>query len=390
MDVATTPYLGADIPKLGFGLMRLPTLKEGEVQPTASSQKPGPIDVEQTAQMVDEFLDAGFTYFDTAYGYPGSEEAIAKALVQRHSRDSYLLATKLPAWAGPKTADEAKAMLQTSLDRTGAGYFDFYLLHNLGQARTAAFDKYGIWDFVQEKKREGVLRHVGFSMHDTPEALEEALNAHPEVDFVQLQINYADWDNPAQEAGRKYEIARAHDKPIVIMEPVKGGNLVTLPGNAQQILRDVDPDASMASWAVRFAASLGGAITVLSGMSSIEQMRDNISYMRDFKPLSDRERDALKQVVAITRDQDTVDCTSCGYCLPECGQNVNIPGVFEVLNMYKQFGNKAFAQGQYGWNTKVQGKAGAGACIACGSCEAVCTQQLPIIDRLKEAAALFE
>jgi predicted aldo/keto reductase-like oxidoreductase len=371
--------------------MRLPRLaEEPPTGTTASSAKGGPIDVEQTAQMADEFLAAGMRYFDTAYGYPGSEEATRKALVERHPREDYLLATKLPAWAGPKTAQEAEQMLYTSLERTGAGYFDFYLLHNLGQARTAAFDRFGIWDFVQQKKREGVVRHVGFSMHDTPEALEAALTAHPEVDFVQLQINYADWNNPAQQAGRKYQIARAHGKPVVVMEPVKGGNLVNLPAPAAAVLTAARPELSVASWAIRFAASLEGVVTVLSGMSSLEQMRDNLSYMRSFEPLSEAERATLRQAVAELNKVDVIDCTQCGYCLPECPQNIAIPGVFEVMNMLTRYGNKEFMQGQYGWETKVQGKAGASACIECGSCEAVCTQRLPIIEDLKRVAATFE
>jgi predicted aldo/keto reductase-like oxidoreductase len=227
-------------------------------------------------------------------------------------------------------------------------------------------------------------------MHDTADALELVLQQHPEMDFVQLQINYADWDNPAQEARRKYEIAREYGKPIVIMEPVKGGNLVTLPAAAADELTAVAPERSLASWAIRFAASLEGVITVLSGMSSIEQMRDNISFMRDFEPLNTVEKAALARAVAELEKIEHVDCTTCGYCLPECAQNINIPGIFEVLNMYLQFGNLEFCRGQYGWQTRMMGKAGAGACIECGNCEAVCTQQLPIIQRLKQAAALFE
>ncbi|MDR1016758.1 MAG: aldo/keto reductase [Coriobacteriales bacterium] len=391
MDVANKPYLGADIPKLGFGLMRLPRLHDPELQESASSAPAGDqIDLRQTAQMVDEFLEAGFSYFDTAYGYPGSELAIAKALVARYPREDYLLASKLPAWAGAKTAAEAEAMLTTSLERTGAGYFDFYLLHNLGQGRTKAFDDFGIWDFVQAQKRAGLIHHVGFSIHDGPEALEDLLKAHPEIEFVQLQINYADWDNPAQEARRKYEVARRYGKPVVVMEPVKGGNLVTLPTHIADLLRKANPGASLASWAVRFAASLEGVVTVLSGMSDLDQLRDNISYMRDFRPLSQAEHKTLEAVVDALKQLDLVDCTNCGYCLASCQQNINIPGIFEVLNMYLQFGNLDFAKGQYGWNTKVLGKAGAGACIACAKCEAVCTQALPIIERLKQARQLFE
>ena len=224
--------LGENIPKLGFGLMRLPMIGEE-------------VDIEQTKEMVDLFMKAGFTYFDTAYGYLGgkSEEAVKTALVDRYPRDSFTIATKLPAWAGAKTADEAKEMFFTSLRRTGAGYFDFYLLHNLGGERTAKFDEYGIWDFVQEQKAKGLIKHIGFSMHDSAEALDKVLTAHPEVEFVQLQINYADWDSPSVQSRLCYETARHHGKPVVIMEPVKGGNLANLPESVAKVFKAAEPDS---------------------------------------------------------------------------------------------------------------------------------------------------
>lgn len=215
---APETQLGADIKKLGFGLMRLPQL-----QPQAEGEK-GAIDIEQTKQMVDMFLDAGFTYFDTAWAYEGSEDAIRQALVERHPRESYQLATKSAAWVNCTSKEEAEARFDESLARTGAGYFDFYLLHNLGETRTHFFDDFGQWEFVQRKKAEGLIRHVGFSFHSTPEELDEILRAHPEMEFVQLQINYADWDFAAVQSRRCYEVARAHGKPVIVMEPVKGGS----------------------------------------------------------------------------------------------------------------------------------------------------------------------
>ena len=248
------------IPKLGFGLMRLPMIGEE-------------VDIEQVKQMVDMFLEAGFTYFDTAYGYIDgkSEAAIKEALVDRYPREKYQLATKLPAWAGAD-ADEAKAMFDTSLERTGAGYFDFYLLHNLGEHRSKAFDEFGIWDYLAEKKASGLIRNLGFSFHDKAHLLDEILTAHPEMDFVQLQINYADWENPTIESRLCYETARKHGKEVVIMEPVKGGNLAKLPESLEAIFKEINPDASISSWAIRYAASLEGIVTVLSGMSNLEQM----------------------------------------------------------------------------------------------------------------------
>ena len=253
------------------------------------------IDIEQTKKMVDMFLEAGFTYFDTAWAYPGSEDAIRQALVERYPREKFQLATKNAAWINCKTREEAVNQFETSLKQTGAGYFDFYLLHNLGESRTKYFDDYNMWDFVQEQKAKGLIKHVGFSFHSTPEELDEILNAHPEMEFVQLQINYADWDYPAVQSRRCYEVARKHDKPVIIMEPVKGGMLANPPESVQKILKDAEPEMSVASWAIRFAAHLEGIITVLSGMSNVEQMQDNLSYMKDFKGLTAAEEATLKQ-----------------------------------------------------------------------------------------------
>ena len=276
--------LGENIPKLGFGLMRLPMIGEE-------------VDIEQTKEMVDLFMQAGFTYFDTAYGYLGgkSEEAVKTAIVDRYPRDSFTIATKLPAWAGAKTAEEAKEMFFTSLRRTGAGYFDFYLLHNLGGERTTKFDEYGIWEFVQEQKAKGLIKHLGFSMHDSAEALDKVLTEHPEVEFVQLQINYADWDSTSVQSRLCYETARRHGKPVVIMEPVKGGSLANLPESVAKVFKAAEPDSSIASWALRYAASLDGLVTVLSGMSTVDQMKDNLSVMKGFTKLNDQQMAVIEE-----------------------------------------------------------------------------------------------
>lgn len=367
------------MPKLGFGLMRLPQIN-------------GEIDIPQVCTMVDMFLAKGFKYFDTAYGYGdgASERAIKAALVDRYPRDSFYLATKLPAWAGAKTAEEAKQMFYTSLERTGAGYFDFYLLHNLGEQRTHYFDDFGIWDFLQERKREGLIHRLGFSFHDKADELDKVLTAHPEMEFVQLQINYADWENPAIESRKCYEVARKHGKPIVIMEPVKGGNLANPPQEAKDVFAAIDPDASASSWAIRFAASLGGVITVLSGMSSVEQMEDNLSYMQDFKPLNPQEQQAIEKVREIINAIPVVPCTGCEYCLKGCPQNVGIPGIFIAYNIYLKFGNAELAGGQYSWQTEGHQRAKASACIECGMCEEACPQHISIRDQLKKAAEVFE
>ena len=359
--------------KLGFGLMRLP--KNGDV-----------IDVEQTKKMVDLFMDAGFTYFDTAWAYAGSEDAIRQALVERYPRESYQLATKNAAWINCKTKEEAQAQFDMSLKQTGAGYFDFYLLHNLGDARTHYFDDFDMWNWVQEKKAAGLIKHVGFSFHSTPEELEEILKAHPEMEFVQLQINYADWENPAIQSRRCYEVARKYGKPVVIMEPVKGGMLANPPESVQRVLKEAEPNSSAASWAVRFAANLEGIITVLSGMSSVEQMEDNLSYIKDFNGLSEKEQATLNAAREELNRIPLIPCTTCNYCAKVCPIGVGISGSFTAMNYLTLYGDKAAAAHQEGWLVGGHGLKHANECIKCGRCEEACPQHIKIRDTLVEVA----
>ncbi len=367
-------YFGKEVPKLGFGLMRLP-------------RKGLSIDIRQTEQMVDAFLEAGFTYFDTAFVYPGSEAAAKKALIDRHPRESYTLATKLNAMVAP-TEKAARKQFETSLKRTGAGYFDYYLLHALMENNYARYDKLHLWDFVKEQKENGLIRHVGFSFHGGPQLLEKLLQEHPEVDFVQLQINYADWEKPSVASRANYEVARKYGKSIVIMEPVKGGTLADPPKEIQKLFKDYHPDASAASWAIRFAASLDGILTVLSGMSNTQQMADNLSYMKDFEPLNEEEQKIIQEAQRILGKSATIPCTACRYCVEGCPKNIPIPEIFSAMN--KRLGNGQFAESLEDYAKAVEGRGKASACISCGQCERACPQHLEITKYLKECADVLE
>ena len=371
-------YFGQSTPKLGFGLMRLPKLKNGK------------IDLEQTKQMVDRFMAAGLTYFDTAYVYDGgdSERAAKAALVDRYPRESFTLATKLCAWMGAHDEKSAKQQFYTSLERTGAGYFDYYLLHALQTGNYKSYDKYHIWDFVKEQKAKGLIKHWGFSFHATPDLLDRLLTDHPDAEFVQLQLNYADWENPDVTSRENYEVARKHGKSIVVMEPVKGGALANPIPKVREIFRQANPDASFASWAIRYAASLEGIITVLSGMSNLEQMEDNLSYMKDFHPLNAAEQQAIRQAQEAINGVKSIPCTACHYCTAGCPKQIPIPEIFAARNQQLVWGQLQEGQAAYD-KLAAQGNV-ASACIGCGQCERACPQQIKVIPRLKECAAALE
>ena len=371
-------YLGEEIGKLGFGLMRLPKLEDEK------------IDIEQTKLMVDEFLSAGFTYFDTAWAYPGSEDAIRQALIERYPREKFQLATKNAAWINCKTREDAIEQYNTSLRQTGAGYFDFYLLHNLGDSRTKFFEEFDLWNYFANEKKAGKIKHLGFSFHSTPEQLEEILKAHTEAEFVQLQINYGDWENPAIKSRECYEMARKYNKPVIIMEPVKGGNLATPPESVAKILKDAEPNSSCASWAVRFAADLEGVITVLSGMSNLEQMRDNLSFMKTFKHLTPEQRRVIEAAREELARIPIIPCTTCNYCAKVCPKDIGISASFTAMNMYTLYKNYESAANNEKWNVVYQGHKRANECIKCGRCELVCPQHIGIRKELVKVAETFK
>ncbi len=370
-------YFGESTPKLGFGLMRLP--KEGM----------GKIDIEQTKKMVDLFMEAGLNYFDTAYVYDNgdSERAAKAALVDRYPRESFTLATKLCAWMGAHNEKTAKQQFYTSLERTGAGYFDYYLLHALQAGNYKKYDEYHIWDFVKEQKEKGLIKHWGFSFHAGPDILDEILTKHPDAEFVQLQLNYADWENPDVTARANYEVARKHGKSIIVMEPVKGGALANPPKAVQDIFRKASPNASFASWAIRYVASLEGIITVLSGMSNVAQMEDNLSYMKQFRPLDIEEQTAIREAQEVINGIKSIPCTGCHYCTAGCPKQIPIPEIFEARNKQLVWGR--LEEGKAGYADAIACGGAASDCIACGQCEKACPQQISVIDRLKDCAMAF-
>lgn len=366
-----------DMPKLGFGLMRLP-------------EKNGVIDHEHVCRMVDLYMNAGMNYFDTAYVYHGgkSEVAAREAIVKRYPRDSFMLATKLPAWEMRSAAD-ADRLFNEQLERAGVDYFDFYLLHSAEDGSNYdTYVKYDCFDWGMQRKAEGKIRHFGFSYHGSPELLIEILDEHPEVEFVQIQLNYLDRTNPVVRSQELYEILKDRNIPIIVMEPVRGGMLANMDPALEKKFKDRQPGKSVASWALRFVGSLPGVMTILSGMSNTEQMEDNINTFKDFEPLADDEFKIIDEVTQDILSMPQIGCTACRYCCDGCPENIVIPDVFRTINTLRRYPDDWRSKNFYSGLIQRSGKASD--CIGCGQCERVCPQHLPVIDLMKEAAGILD
>lgn len=369
--------------KLGFGLMRLPSLDKNDASK---------IDMEQTKKMVDTFIERGFTYFDTAWMYCGfaSENAAKEALVSRYPRDQYTLATKLHA-GFLKTKEDRDRIFNEQLRKTGVSYFDYYLLHDINTHSIEVYNELDCFTWIMDKKKQGLVKNIGFSYHDGPELLDKVLTEHPEFEFVQLQINYLDWNSAGVRSRECYEVAVKHHKPVIVMEPVKGGTLAQAPEQVETMYKAYAPEMSIPSWAIRFAASLDNVMLVLSGMSSMEQVIDNTNYMRDLKVLNDDEYALIDKAVDIINSTIAIPCTGCAYCVDGCPMKIAIPKYFSLYNAdLQEVEEKGWTpQGEYYNNlTKTFGKASE--CIGCGQCVGVCPQHLPIIEHLQDVAKHFE
>lgn len=367
--------------KLGFGLMRLPL--------TDANDK-GSIDIEALKEMVDTFMEQGFTYFDTAWMYCAfkSENAVKEALTDRYPRDRYTLTTKLHA-SYLKTKEDRDRIFEEQRQKTGVDYFDYYLIHAIDQELYSIYNEMDCFNWLIEKKKQGLVKHIGFSYHDSAEFLDQVLTEHPEMEFVQLQMNYLDWESAEVQSRNCYEVASKHGKPVIVMEPVKGGTLADVPAEVRESFAAYHPDLSVPSWAIRFVASLDNVAMVLSGMSNMEQLMDNISYMKEFVPMNAEETELVHKAAEMIKDSIAIPCTGCSYCTEGCPMQIAIPDLFRVYNKSKRGEiTDVEANEEYRQLTESGGKARE--CLACGQCQVACPQHLEIINYLKDVAKCME
>lgn len=369
--------------KLGFGLMRLPLVDKAD---------PVAVDVEQVKEMVDLFLERGFTYFDTAWMYCGfhSENVTREALVDRYPREAFTLATKLHSGFFNSLEDRDKVFFE-QMAKTGAEYFDYYLLHGISQSSYGKYEEFDCFGWLREKKEQGLVRHMGFSFHDNARLLDRILTEHPDMEFVQLQINYLDWESPWIQSRQCYETAKKHGVPVIVMEPVKGGTLAQIPKKAEELFMEYAPGMSIPSWAVRFAASLDNVMMVLSGMSSLEQLKDNTGYMEDFRPFDDREWELVRKAADMINEATAVPCTGCAYCADGCPAKIAIPQYFSLYNEdMRESKDKGWTANVTNYQQLTHKFGKAGDCIQCGQCESICPQHLPVMEHLKAVSAHYD
>jgi len=368
-----------EIKKLGFGLMRLPYSDD----PTY-----GNADLEKTREMVDAYMAEGFSYFDTAAVYHGghSEEVFGELVAKRYPREKFQVTSKMPVWELKEECDLDR-IFNEQLQKCKVDYFDYYFMHALGEGNYKSAEKFHGFEWMQKMKAEGKIKHPGFSFHDSAEMLEKILTEHPEVELVQLQINYIDWESDNVQSRKCYEVCMKHGKQVAIMEPVKGGSLANVMDDAKKIFTSYNPEVSVASWAIRYAASLDNILVVLSGMSNMEQLKDNMSYMKDFKPLNEEEQKCIQQATDLIKSTIAIPCTKCRYCTDGCPKKIDIPRFFELFNEQKRYGVNSFK-----WHYNEAKKNGGSPvdCIACRACEKHCPQHLQIVDLLKDVGSVFE
>ena len=367
--------------KLGFGCMRLP-LREPGVQTS--------IDLDTVSALFDSFLKNGFTYFDTAYFYHEntSERAVKTCLVDRYPRESFILADKLPIGI-IESADGMEPIFRGQLEHCGVDYFDYYLLHDLQEETWKKVRDFDAYAFGRRMKDEGHIKKLGFSFHGTPEMLEEILTLHPETEFVQLQLNYLDWEDPDIQSRRCYEIARAHGKEIIVMEPCKGGELSSVPEKAEALMREVRPDDTPSAWAFRYVAGLEGVVMVLSGMNTMQQLEDNMHTFADPAPLTDGEMDILRRTVEEIKSVATIKCTACRYCESHCPMKIQIPDCFAFYNRYMRTKLPGTIS-SYGFNIGSGGRGKPSECVGCRACTVHCPQHLDIPELLKDVVKVLE